>query len=88
MGTLSRQLAIGVLGALEFAGVGGTAFATQADPPAIALAALDTAQGLHGSRVRTNSQILGTVIREAAERSRTFSALVAAIDATDGLVYL
>jgi hypothetical protein len=44
--------------------------------------------GLPGSRIRTDSPILGTLIRDASERSQTFRALVAAIDATDGLVYL
>lgn len=44
--------------------------------------------GLPGSRIRTDSPILRTLIRDASERSQTFRALVAAIDATDGLVYL
>ena len=44
--------------------------------------------GLAGLRIRTNSPILRTLIRDASERSQTFRALVAAIDATDGLVYL
>jgi hypothetical protein len=43
---------------------------------------------LPGSRIRTDSPILRTLIRDASERSQTFRALVAAIDATDGLVYL
>jgi hypothetical protein len=44
--------------------------------------------GLPGLRIRTDSPILRTLIRDASERSQTFRALVAAIDATDGLVYL
>ena len=44
--------------------------------------------GLPGPRIRTDSPILRTLIRDASERSQTFRALVAAIDATDGLVYL
>jgi hypothetical protein len=44
--------------------------------------------GLPGARIRTDSPILKTLIRDASERSQTFRALVAAIDATDGLVYL
>lgn len=44
--------------------------------------------GLPGSRIRTDSPILKTLIHDASERSQTFRALVAAIDATDGLVYL
>jgi hypothetical protein len=55
---------------------GPTASANQAGP------------GLPGSRIRTDSPILRTLIRDASERSQTFRALVAAIDATDGLVYL
>jgi hypothetical protein len=46
------------------------------------------APGLPGLRIRTNSPILKTLIRDGSERSQTFRALVAAIDATDGLVYL
>ena len=44
--------------------------------------------GLPGSRIRTESLVLRTLIRDGSERSQTFRALVAAIDATDGLVYL
>ena len=44
--------------------------------------------GLPGSRIRTVSPILKALIRDASERSHTFRALVAAIDATDGIVYL
>ena len=44
--------------------------------------------GLPGQRIRTESPILKSLIRDASERSQTFRALVDAIDATDGLVYL
>jgi hypothetical protein len=38
--------------------------------------------------IRTDNPVLKTLIRDASERSQTFRALVAAIDATDGIVYL
>ena len=40
------------------------------------------------TRVRSAHPLIADLVREAAERSRTFHMLVAAIDATDGLVYL
>src|SRR5262245_23215016 len=44
--------------------------------------------GLHGSRIRTDSPVIGMLIRDASERSETFRELVAAIDASDGIVYV
>ena len=43
---------------------------------------------LPGSRIRTDSPILGTLIHDASERSQTFCELSAAIDASDGIVYV
>jgi hypothetical protein len=79
MGTLSRHLVTAALATLGLTCVGPTASAQGA--PA-------SAPGLHKSRIRTESPVLRTLIRDASERSPTFRALVAAIDATDGLVYL
>ena len=79
MGTLSRHVVTGALATLGVTCVAPTVSAQGS--PASAL-------GLHKSRVRTDSPVLRTLIRNASERSQTFRALVAAIDATDGLVYL
>jgi hypothetical protein len=80
MGTTSLQAVIGALAALGLTCVGPIASAAQGLPA--------TALGLDGSGIRTDSPVLGTLIRDASERSQTFRALVAAIEATDGLVYL
>jgi hypothetical protein len=77
MGTPSLHVVIGALAALGLTCVGPTAEGN----PASALA-------LHGSRIRTDSPVLGTLIRDASERSQTFRELVAAIDASDGIVYV
>jgi hypothetical protein len=79
MGTTSHQAAIGVLAGLAFACFGQIASAQ--DSPA-------SGWGRHGSRIRTDSAIVGAVVHDALERSETLRALVAAIEATDGLVYL
>jgi hypothetical protein len=78
MGTTSRQVVIGTLAVLGLT-VGATQPA-QGSPP--------SAFGLPGSGVRTDSPVLETLIRDASERSQTFRALVVAIEATDGIVYL
>jgi hypothetical protein len=75
------------------AGWGGTIVAQVVNYGAVpsrdpASAEQQAACSLPGPRIRTDSPILRTLIREASERSQTFRTLVAAIDATDGLVYL
>lgn len=40
------------------------------------------------SRVRSADPAIGTLIRDAAERSRTFRGLLDAIEASDGIVYV
>jgi hypothetical protein len=79
MGTPSRQIVIGALATLGLTCVGPIVSAHGS--PASAL-------GLHGSRIRTDSPVLRTLVRDASERSQTFRELVAAIDATNGLVYI
>jgi hypothetical protein len=78
MGTTSRQVVIGAFAVLGFT-VGATQPA-QGSPPSVF--------GLPGSGIRTDSPVLETLIRDASERSQTFRALVVAIEATDGIVYL
>jgi hypothetical protein len=79
MGTTSRLVAIGTLVAIGLSCVELSASAQSS--PASAL-------GLQGSRIRTDSPVLGTLIRDASERSQTFRELVTAIDASDGIVYV
>jgi hypothetical protein len=56
--------------------------------PALAGAQAD-AQGMNGQRrVRSGSAKLTALIDEAAPRSRTFRALLASIEATDGIVFV
>ena len=78
MGTTSRQVVIGALATLRLT-VGSTVPAQSSPAPAF---------GLPGSGIRTDSPVLDTLIGEASERSQTFRTLVAAIEATDGIVYL
>lgn len=78
MGTTSRQVVIWALAVLGLT-VGATQPA-QGRPP--------SAFRLPGSGIRTDSPVLETLIRDASEQSQTFRALVAAIEATDGIVYL
>jgi len=80
MGTPSRHVVIVALATLGLTCVGPTVSAAQ-DSPASAL-------GLHKSTIRTVSPVLRKLVGDASERSQTFRELVAAIDATDGLVYL
>jgi hypothetical protein len=77
MGTTSRQVIIGALAALGLT-VGAT-LPAQGSPA--------SAFDLPGSGIRTDNPVLKTLIRDASERSQTFRSLVAAIDATDGIVY-
>lgn len=79
MGTVSRQVVIGALVALGLACVAETASAQNSAA---------SAPGPRGSRIRTHSAIVRALIYEASERPGTFRALVAAIEASDGLVYL
>jgi len=76
MGTTSRQVVIGALAALGLTCVGPTASAQSL-----------RATAPQGSGIRTDSPVLKTLIRDASERSPMFRALVAAIEATDGIVY-
>ena len=78
MGTTSRHAIIGALATLGLT-VGSTLPAQSSPAPAFSLP---------GSGIRTGSPVLKTLIRDASERSQTFRGLVAAIEATDGLVYL
>jgi len=79
MGTLSKQVAAVALAVLGLACVAQTASAQTSTASTL---------GPDGLRVRTDSPVLGTLIRDASERSQTFRALLAAIDATDGIVYV
>jgi hypothetical protein len=79
MGTTYGQVVIGALATLGLTCVGSTVFAQGG--PASPL-------GLHGSRIRTDSPVLRTLVRDASKRSQTFRELVAAIDASDGIVYV
>jgi hypothetical protein len=79
MGTTSRLVAIGALAAIGLSCVAVTASAQSSHASAL---------GLGGSRIRTDSPVLRTLIRDASERSETFRQLVAAIDASDGVVYV
>lgn len=40
------------------------------------------------NRVRAHDPVIGTLVRDVSERSQTFRALVAALNATNGLVYI
>jgi len=79
MRPLSRQVAIGAVATLGLACTAQTAFAQSSAAPAL---------GAPESRVRTHSPIIRALIHAASEKSKTFRGLVAAIDASDGLVYL
>ena len=79
MGTISRQVVIGAFAALGLTYAGLTVSAHGSPTSAL---------GLHGSRIRMDNPVLRTLVRDASERSQTFRELVAAIDATDGLVYI
>jgi hypothetical protein len=79
MGTPSLHVVIGALATLWLTSVAPAVYAE--GNPASAL-------GLHGSRIRTDSPVLRTLIRDASERSQTFRELASAIDAGDGIVYV
>ena len=79
MGTPSLHVVVGALATLGL---------TSVVPNVYAEGNRASALGLQGSRIRTDSPILRTLIRDASERSQTFRELVAAIDASDGIVYV
>ena len=88
MGRASWVAAVGALAAIVLGATDQAAFARQAESGSV-----DGSGGVKRpvasrSRVRTGNEILATLIREGSERSQTFRALLVAIDATDGLVYL
>ena len=87
MGRTSRVAAIGAL-AIALGGAEQVALAGQADSGSVAGSGGLKRPVASRARVRTESEILATLIREGSERSQTFLALVAAIEATDGLIYL
>jgi hypothetical protein len=88
MGTRSRLVAIGTLAAIGLVWAEQGALASQAESGLAAGAGGVKRPVATRSQIRTASEILATLIREGSERSQTFRALVAAIEATDGLVYL
>lgn len=79
MATISWQVVIGAVAALGLTCVAQTATAQSRHA---------SAPGGPSSRIRTDSPILGTLIRDASEQSQTLRALIAAINATNGIVYL
>jgi hypothetical protein len=79
---------VGALAAIVLGGTDHVAFARQAESGSVDGSGGVTRPIASRSRVRTGNEILATLIREGSERSQTFRALVAAIEATDGLVYL
>jgi hypothetical protein len=79
MGTPSLHVVIGALATLGLISVAPAVYA-EGNP--------DSALGLHGSRIRTDSPVLRTLIRDASERSQTFRELAVAIDTSDGIVYV
>lgn len=72
----TRKAMISVTLAMAVAGSARVADATGAPDPATR------------SRVRTNAPALTALVQRAAERSTTFRDLVAAINASDGIVYV
>jgi len=74
MTSTTRNLTIGLMITI-LVGAGRPASATGADDASI-------------GRVRSTSLAITALIREAGERSKTFRGLVAAINASDGIVYV
>ena len=70
----TRQVMVGVM-MTGLVGAGRPAFAAGAETPAV-------------SRVRSGSVAITALIQQASERSTTFRALVEAINASDGIVYV
>ena len=87
MGRTSRLAVIGAL-AIALGGAEQVALAGQADSGSVTGSGGLKRPVASRARVRTENEILKALIREGSERSETFRAVVAAIDATDGLVYL
>ena len=79
---LPSSTAVMIIASLSYAS-GAFAQPSSVDPE-VAVSSGEETQ----DRVRTQSTMLATLIRVAAERSPTFRALVAVIDATDGIVYV
>jgi hypothetical protein len=88
MGRTSRAAAGGALAAMVLGGTDQVAFARQAESGSVDGSGGVTRPVRSRARVRTGNEMLATLIREGSERSQTFRALLTAIDATDGIVYL
>ena len=74
MTSSTRQLLVGMM-VTGLAGTGWPVVAASVDAPAI-------------GRVRSSNAVIGRVVTEASDRSRTFRRLVETINASDGTVYV